>query len=442
MGRAAFGIIRVSQRKGREGESFISPADQRRRLSDACRRDDLTLAHVVEEIDISGGLALDKRHGLREAIEAVEAGQVQVVVVAYFDRLFRSIRVQAEVVSRVEAAGGEVLALDFGRISEETAAQWLSGTVMGAFGEYFRRSAAEKGRAAQVDAISRGVPTFPTLPPGLEKGEDGRLRHTSDAETVVRAFELRAEGATIAEVRRFLGECGIPLTYRRTQGLFSNRLLTGELKFGDLVNPRAVKPVVDRELFNRVQRVSVPRGRKPKSDRLLARLGVLRCGTCGGRLVVGTVRDGSYPFYRCTPTGDCPERVTISARKAEAAVISAVKAALADVEGRASLESRARRAEAEADEAQKRLDSAIRAFADFSDEVAAQETLATLKAERDAKVEAVEQLGGKATSITFTGSDWDRLTLAEQRDLIRATVERVDVAPGRGADRLSIHLFV
>jgi len=28
----------------------------------------------------------------------------------------------------------------------------------------------------------------------------------------------------------------------------------------------------------------VPRGPKPKSDRLLARLGVLRCGSCGSRL--------------------------------------------------------------------------------------------------------------------------------------------------------------
>jgi hypothetical protein len=38
----------------------------------------------------------------------------------------------------------------------------------------------------------------------------------------------------------------------------------------------AHEPIVDGELFGRVQRVKIPRGRKAKSDRLLARLGVLR----------------------------------------------------------------------------------------------------------------------------------------------------------------------
>ena len=60
-----------------------------------------------------------------------------------------------------------------------------------------------------------------------------------------------------------------------------------------------------------------PRGRRAKSERLLARLGILRCGTCGGRLVVGSATRRST-FYRCTPTSDCPRRVTISADIAEA----------------------------------------------------------------------------------------------------------------------------
>ena len=36
------------------------------------------------------------------------------VVVAYFDRLVRSLAVQAEVVERVEQAGGAILAVDVG----------------------------------------------------------------------------------------------------------------------------------------------------------------------------------------------------------------------------------------------------------------------------------------------------------------------------------------
>lgn len=46
---------------------------------------------------------------------------------------------------------------------------------------------------------------------------------------------------------------------------------------------------------------------------------------------------------------------------------------------------------------------------------------------------------GTGTSITLRrDEDWERLTLAERRALIRATIERVTVAPGRGAERITI----
>lgn len=440
--RAAIGIVRVSRRAGRKGESFISPTDQRNRIAEACEQDGLALQSVAEEIDVSGGTSLDKREGLREAIEAVESGSVQVVVVGYFDRLFRSLKVQAEVVSRVEAAGGEVLALDFGRVSEGSAAEWLSGTMMGAFAEYQRRSGAERSHAAQETAVGRGVPPFGSIPPGLRKRADKTLEPDEDAPLIVEAFQLRAGGATIAEVRKFLTSKGIKRTYRGVQSLLASPLYLGEIRFGELVNPAAHEPIVPRQLWEQVQRVKVARGRRPKSERLLARLGILRCGTCGARMVVGSSHYGQYPLYRCIPTSDCERRVSISAELVERVVVEAVKEALADVVGRASVEANAREAEHTAESAQEKLDAAIRAFADFKDEPAAQETLIALRDERDEAVELVEQLGGKRTTVAMTVEDWDSLTLGERRDLIRATIERVDIGPGRGAGRISVQPFV
>ena len=45
---------------------------------------------------------MEERRSLREA---TEAGKASVLIVGYFHRLMRSLRVQGEVVSRVEAAG-------------------------------------------------------------------------------------------------------------------------------------------------------------------------------------------------------------------------------------------------------------------------------------------------------------------------------------------------
>jgi len=190
-----------------------------------------------------------------------------------------------------------------------------------------------------------------------------------------------------------------------------------------------------------VQRVKAPRGRRAKSDRLLARVGVLRCGSCGSRMVVGTSNNGGYHLYRCPPTGDCQRRVTISAELVEGVVTDAVREALKDAEGRASAEHNAQDAARALGRAQADLDAAFRAFAGFEDEAAARARLADLRVARDAAQEQLDQLGGARASITISANlDWDRLTLDERRDLIRATVERVAVAPGRGADRITVDL--
>ena len=128
--RRALGIVRVSRVGDREGESFGSPSEQTKRIEDACERENLQLIDVIREMDVSGGTPLEKRKGLREAVERVEAGEADVIVVAYLDRLVRSYRVQAEVVERIKAAGGAVLAVDVGQLTNGSAGRWLSAGML------------------------------------------------------------------------------------------------------------------------------------------------------------------------------------------------------------------------------------------------------------------------------------------------------------------------
>ena len=444
--RRAIGIVRVSQVGGRDGDSFASPAEQRDRIQAACERDGLKLVDVFEELDVSGGRPLDQRPGLGKAVGHVESGDADVIVAAYFDRLVRSLRVQDELVARVEQAGGQVLAVDVGQVTNGSAGQWLSGTMLGAVSEYQRRTAAERSREAQVRAVARGVLPWPNVTPGYVRGEDGVLVPDSKRRRVVaRAVELRAEGATFAQVREHLSRHGIALSYHGTMTLIKSRVLLGEIHFGDLVNLQAHEPIVDRGTWQRAQRASVPRGRKPKSERLLARLGVLRCASCSGRMVVGTqTQNGrSYPFYRCGHVReDCLNRVTISAEMAETVVSDAVRKALADAEGRASAEANVREAEEAHARAQADVDAAIRTFAGFEDEDATRRRLVELRRARDDARDRLEHLGGTRAVVTVNAAtDWEQLTLDERRALIRATVESATVAPGRGAERIRVRLF-
>ena len=443
MPRRAIGIVRVSQVGGREGESFVSPREQADRISAACKRERLTLLETHEELDVSGGAPLQRRPGISQAVADIEAGRAEVLVVAYFDRLARELSVQTEIVTRVEKAGGAVLAVDLGAITHATAAQWLSGTLLGAFNEYQRRTIKERSGEAQARAVARGVLPYGNVPPGLRRREDGTLEPDPKlAPVVAEAVAMRASGLTIREIRAFLKTHGVERSYHGVQQLLRSRVLLGEIHFGALVNLNAHEPIVDRDVWQAAQAVSTPRGRRGKSDRLLARLGVLRCANCGSRMVVGSSHHGQYPIYRCSPVGDCQQRVTISATLVEEIVERAVREAISDQRGRASVESDAREADAAARQAQDALDAAVRAFTGLEDEQSVRDRLEQLRAERDRAVEHAQRLGGQRAALTVTGAQWPRLSHAARRALVSAVVERVDVSSGgRGAERVRVHLF-
>ena len=230
--RRAVGVVRISRVGDRDGERFVSPSEQTERIRSIAERDGLELVETIEELDVSGGTPLAKRAGLRRAVEMVEAGQADVVVVAFFDRLVRSLAVQAEVVERIEKAGGAILAVDVGEVRADTAGQWLSSTMLGLVAEYARRQTSERTADAKRCAVMRGVPPFPNIPPGYKRLADGQLIPDKYASAVTEAFRLRAEGAPVMQVREHLARHGVERSFHGVQALLRSRIPLGELHFG------------------------------------------------------------------------------------------------------------------------------------------------------------------------------------------------------------------
>jgi DNA invertase Pin-like site-specific DNA recombinase len=441
----AVGIVRVSHVGGRSGESFLSPEDQEKRIRAECRSRGLRLIEVVHELDVSGGTPVERRSGLRRAIEAVEDGRAEAIVVSYFDRLARSLRVALEVRSRVEAAGGDVFTVDAGKVTNGTASGDFSTNVLMAAAELQAAAGGERAQEAKVKAVREGRAPYPNIPPGLKRGgADGKGPFELDSETaeVVReAFRMRAAGESIAAVRACLSEQGIPRSFHGVQAMLGNRLYIGELRFGDLVN-REVPALIDVATFNRAQRQHVPRGPRPKSERLLARLGVLRCATCSSRMVVGQGRPNGklYPNYRCDPLHDCPRRVTIAADKAEQAVEAEVRRLAAGMKGKAFGKTGAQQAAREYERRQAELDAAIDVVlgAGLDAEASATEKLAALRQARDEALERLEELQDIDTPavVLDAAADWDSLSLEGRRGIIKAVLARALVSPGRGDDRI------
>jgi site-specific DNA recombinase len=312
--------------------------------------------------------------------------------------------------------------------------------MMGLVSEFVSDSIKEKAGEGQARAVAAGH-FIGRAPVGYLKGSDSVLVPDPATREIVReAFERRADGASVDDIRVQLHSQGIERTVSGVRALLASRVYLGEINFGKLRRLGAHPALVDADTFKRAQRVKPSPGRKTKSDRLLARLGVLRCSSCGGRMSASSAGSRSYPFYRCASQA-CERPMTIGAEIAEGLVTDAVHEARADVEGRASAQQGIRRAHETLTQAEDELQAALRVLADFANEAGAIERLSELREARDEAQARVDQLGASSAAITVSPSaDWGRLTLDERRALIRVTIARVLVSPGRGADRVSVEL--
>lgn len=459
--RRAVGIIRVSRVGKRTLERFISPEDQLKAISRVCEQHGWALVHLFQEIDQSGyRTRFEKRRGLFPATRMIEDGDADVVVLAFFDRMARNIVVQTEFLGRIGRAGGQVWAADLGQIQTGSAVATLSTGMLGLVAQFMAESTAEKTQGPKERAIGLGIPTFPHIPAGYRLSEDRTLVTVEPEATLVRqAFERRAAGASYHSIRDWLRSQGLVRSTRGVQEILKNRIYLGELRFGrpkskggsgELVNLHAHKAIVDRGLFDTVKAMRVAKGPRGEAEsvhaRLLSRQGVLRCATCDRAMIVAAnrVHGRRYIHYRCPTINDCTARAGIMADNVDAYVADWMK----QVQAQGSYSAHEQLAAAQADllAAQQDLQQAMRNLATFKDTAQAQVVLEEFRVAAEQAQQRVEQLRRAfGPSATRSMAEWDRLSLAGRRDLVRALIRRIVVRPGRGmtvAERVDIQPFL
>jgi hypothetical protein len=434
----AAGGIRISELAGRGkegGKRLRSDDDQLGKLKADCDRLGFALDYHFEEMDTSGALPLAQRPKLMDAIERVERGEINAIVFPYRDRSDRSIEVMTEVVRRIDAVPGAVLIAGGSVLTHKTADGWARSVLESFANEMPSRLAREKVRSAHVEAVADGIPPYAAVP-GYAKGADGRFVVVEELVPVIReAFAMRDRSVSINTIRRYLADYGIKRSYAGVESLLRSETYLGNIKFGDLRNDGCFPAIIDSDVWHRVQGKRGTRGRQAKSDRLLARQKVLVCGTCGARMTATS--SNGHAFYRCqhNASPDCPARATVSAERVEALVVAKLKARreLARLAPVASADLGEQYHQAARD-AKAALETTINMLDGLSDLGSAQRKIAALKerwqtAEREA--EAYGRTEG-ARSAMRKLDDWDRLPLDIQRGIIRATIERVVVAPVGG----------
>jgi site-specific DNA recombinase len=463
--QTADGYIRVSRRAGREGESFISPEVQRKKIEKWSKLHEVEIVQWWEEIDQSG--AKLQRPMFQQALERCERGETGGIVVARLDRFARSAVDALESIKRLNQAGARLVSVEDNFDGSTPMGRFAIG-ILTLIAELELERIKENWASAVNAAVGRGVHISARTPTGYTRDKEGRLqRDEPAAAAVAEVFRRRALGASWAELARYLEEQEVYPSTGSTHwslygvaSLVKNPVYLGQARSGKVVNEHAHEPIVSRAEFDAAQ--SVAKSLFKQVERSVASQamlgGLARCAGCGHTLkVTGNTsrRTGErYPVYYCTgryASGPCPARASIRAALLDSYVERQVVAALSAEEGLL----------AQAVDASEALDEAAHAVGEAEHELdlfvtnpklltllGEQKFVEGIEVRQRALDQARQSLGElrsqSALAEEITEGDlldaWPTLTTQEKRRLLHGLLDRITLkrAPGRGKNATPI----
>jgi DNA invertase Pin-like site-specific DNA recombinase len=428
------GIVRVSHMGDRKAgaHNVHTDREQVEAIRSATPRG-AELEVLPHELDVSGGLPLDQRPSLFEAVEGVESGRFAGIILAYQSRLFRNVEEEEAVWRRVEAAGGEVL---FGleQVDNKTVDGRMLRRIKSVQNTAERERHAENFERLRETSTKRGIWQRRQTPRGYRKDPHTRkLVPDARADEVRETFRAYLAGTTISELARRLR-----MTKSGVRQLLRNRVYLGELQVGKHVNPGAYDELIDIETFEGVQanlNSAVRPGRNGGAPALLA--GLARCSSCG-HLMTRTGSSGG-PVYACPKRHsgkDCPDPAAVMMGRLDRYVIPIALRELARLRVSASEGNEVERDRAEMAATERELKAYLSAIS--AADVGA-EAFAAGARERREKVEAVaermrvKRARQRAVPQVGTGAEvWEDLNAHDRNALLRALLTAVVVRPTGG----------
>jgi site-specific DNA recombinase len=330
------GYIRVSDVRGRSGETFISPSVQREKIEGYAALHGHEIAAIHEELDQSGG-KLD-RPLFQHALGRVERGETDGIVVAKLDRFARSLVGALESLRRIEEAGGQLVSVE-DSFDTTTPMGRFALQITLALAELERSRIRENWIVAQQRAVDRGVHITPRVPVGYKREDDRRLLiDPNAAEAITEAFAMRAAGVRLGVIADMLNDRGVRTSYGgRWIGQTVDRMLRNRVYLGEARGQGGVAPLAGAHEALVTEAVFAgapqPRAIGPRrAESLLA--GILRCAGCRYSMTKSGQRGIAHQGrYRCRvehTAGRCPAPTAVHPHVIEGWVIEQFLDVLAD----------------------------------------------------------------------------------------------------------------
>lgn len=278
---------------------------QMRVCRDFCDRHHIRVVEVYIDRATSASKNLEKRVNFLKMIRDSEKGTFQAVIVYKLDRFARSRYDSATYKYRLKRNGVQVISATE-NISNDPEGIILESVLEG-MAEFYSAELSQKINRGMRESAYKHNSIGGQLPLGY-KTEGKKLVIDEKTAPIVReAFEMYADGTTIAEICRIFNSRG----YKTSKGtkfgkssftkIFKNERYIGVYSYHEYRAEDVIPPIIDRELWDRVQlRVkktkSAPARNKARHVYLLS--GKLFCGHCGEHMN-GNTNGVNYSYYEC-----------------------------------------------------------------------------------------------------------------------------------------------
>jgi site-specific DNA recombinase len=267
------------------------------------------IAIVAEYCDRALTGTTDKRPEFQRMIRDSAKGQFTVIITWKNDRFARSRYDSAIYKYKLKQYGIRIL------YAKESIPDGPEGiileSVMEGFAEYYSANLSQNVKRGNYDSALKRQ-TLGQVVYGLRKGADSRFElDPATAPVVRRIFEEYAAGRPALDIYADLNAEG----FRTSRGnlfnknslrrILQNEKYVGVYEFGDIRDEDCIPPIVDRALFDKVQKVVERHHRAPaakKTDGGFLLTAKLFCGECGSPMTGdgGTGRSGTvYSYYIC-----------------------------------------------------------------------------------------------------------------------------------------------
>lgn len=241
------------------------------------------LPSLYDDGGYSGGSM--ERPALRRLLADIEAGRIDIIIVYKIDRLTRSLADFARMVEIFDRHGVSFVSVTQA-FNTTTSMGRLTLNVLLSFAQFEREVTGERIRDKIAASKAKGMWMGGTIPLGYDKPAGGTralVVNETEAELVRRIFALYLELGSVHALEQRLQMDGIvskqhvTSTGRVTGGqpfsrgalfhLLRNRLYLGEIRHGATHHPGLHSAIVDKDLFDAVQRQLDGNARKRKSAR-------------------------------------------------------------------------------------------------------------------------------------------------------------------------------